>query len=407
MKRYYEEFVIFSICVLLAGAFISHGAGNVGQVCCLVSVGLGIYWHKLEFCHDLRKIYIVMIAWVVAVFCSCLYAPEAFDSVRQWFNRWIWSSLSIFLVSGLHFSKKWNRIILGLFVVIMIIFSGLVAYEGITTHQRAGAIVNMQIMRVGSIFSVTLPLLLVMFFDERIFGNNRWWILPAVVIGNTGLLYNQTRGAWITCGLMYILILALYARRNKRITMWVLGCGLIAGVILFCSPSITHRWTLDPAHSSNSSRIRIWTAAYNIWKDNPVLGAGYTSFTDLYQKKYILPTASREEHELRHAHNNYMMVLAEQGAVGLYFYLFCYLSFVYYGVREYRKYRDPYSLMLACIFLAELIHVMTECTLHSPTLLRIYWTLVGTMISMHLQWKSDFLINSDIVRTEILDYEKL
>lgn len=387
-SEYLEKIIPYCLILLTFGSFVTFGTGNIGQILCLL-VMFWCFWHRMVIVGGQSKNFVfVYLLWALAVLFSTLYSDVPLRNISRWANRYVWVSLPFFLMLVLLYKEKWGKYCLAAEILSITITCGLLAYQGITTHQRAGAIINANVMEIGSILVVALPLIFICFMDERIFGKWRWFVLPMFLVCNLGLLYNQTRGAWITCSLMYLLIFIFYFKRNKKITVIVLAGIILTGIFMSANPMITKRWTLDPYHSSNASRVRIWTAAYNMWKDNPIIGVGYQGFKERYQKRYILHSVSKIEKKLTHAHNNMMMILAEQGIVGLSFFLLCYVFFVCQGWKNYRTYHDPYSLMTVVITAGTLVHGMTECNLHMPFFLRIYWLLQGIAWAMHIQWRN-------------------
>lgn len=382
-----DWFTNFALIVLFVGVFITHGTGNIGTVLCLLALIGQVYTRKVFFGKDEKQLLLVYCLWAGAVLFSTFYGVEPMRWISRWANLYVWCFIAFPLMMFLPRREEGNKKSLIAGLLILTVLCGMLAYQGIVYHQRAGSIINTGIMTIGSVLSVTLPSMFICFLDERIFGKYRWFVFLAFVICNMGLLYNQTRGAWLACGLMYIVAAVLYFRRDIKITAIVLAMGFVAGLLVCGNSYISSRWTLDPNHSSNIMRVRTWTSAYQIWKDNPILGSGYRTFEKLYQNQYISPKASEEEKRLTHAHNNYLMVLAEQGIVGEIFFLFCYGTMLLYGIGEYYRFKDPYSLMITAIVAGTLIHGCTECNLDNPFFLRIYWTILGWAIYSHNSWK--------------------
>lgn len=389
MKRFE---VIISICliILTLGTFVTFGFGNIGQILCLLVIGLCLYYRKITLDDEAKRYLLVYAVWALAVLFSCLYADVPMQSASKWANRYIWCFMPFVTMLLLVKNSQWGKWCIAVEIFAVTVAGALLTYQGVTTHQRAGSILlETNIMTIGSILACTLPFIFVCVMDERVFGKYRWYVLPAFLICNFGLLYNQTRGAWISCGVMYLLTFGLYFMRNKKVTVAILIVFFAVGTYMFMNPYVTRRWTLDPAHSSNSVRIRIWQAAYNMWKDNPVLGVGYMGFENRYQNKYMVTSAAPREKRFTHAHNNCMMILSEQGIIGLGSFLFCYLFFVYEGWKNYRKYNDPYSLMTVVTTLGGLMYGLIECNLHMPFYLRIYWLVQGIILAMHMQWRRE------------------
>ena len=389
MKRF-EIVIPICLVILTLGSFVTFGLGNVGQILCLLALGMCLCCHQITLDDEGKRYLLVYSLWALAVLFSCLYADVPVQSVSKWANRYIWCFMPFVTMLLLVKNIQWGKWCIVVEIFAVTIAGALLTYQGVTTHQRAGSILlESNVMAVGSVLACTLPLIFVCFMDERVFGKYRWYVLPAFLVCNFGLLYNQTRGAWISCGLMYLLTFLLYMQRSKKVTTVVVVGALLVGAFMLANPYVTRRFTLNSQESSIAIRLRIWQASYNMWKDHPIIGVGYLGFKDRYQNKYMVSTAAPRERGFTHAHNNMLMVLAEQGIVGLSFFLFCYLFFAYQGWRNYRKYHDPYSLMTVVTTLGALMHGIIECNLHMPFYLRIYWLVQGIALSMHMLWKKE------------------
>ena len=213
-----QSFTNLGLMVLFAGIFLSHGAGNVGTIMCLLALIWQFLLGRKTIGRDENNLLRVFVLWAGVVFFSTLHGLQPFHWISRWANLYVWCSLPLGLLMVLRRNEKWNKIAFAVGIVVLTVLCGLMAYEGIMYHRRAGAIVETNVMAMGSVLSVTLPCILVCFLDERVFGKYRWLVLPAFVICNMGLLYNQTRGAWIACGLMYLVATILYFRRDIEVT---------------------------------------------------------------------------------------------------------------------------------------------------------------------------------------------
>ena len=108
-------------------------------------------------------------------------------------------------------------------------------------------------------------------------GVNALYILSAVIIFQ-GLLFTKTRASIYTFFAGFILIL-LSKIRVKKALVFLAALFTLYGINPTHVKSITETVTIDPdqagprQHSDNLRRI-MWTGAYHVWKDYPILGVG-------------------------------------------------------------------------------------------------------------------------------------
>ncbi|MEV4703385.1 O-antigen ligase family protein [Actinoplanes sp. NPDC049316] len=163
----------------------------------------------------------------------------------------------------------------------------------------------------------------------------------ALLAGATFLLLplglTLSRGAWIAtaCAVLVLLVVA-----NWRMAVALVGVGALgfAVLTLTAGSSDPASGTFDQRITSIASsgsepdqsvqdRYALWHAATAIWADHPVLGVGLKDFPH-YRDSYASvalsagsdvgdPTTGVGREPLLSAHNQYLMVLSEQGTVGI------------------------------------------------------------------------------------------
>jgi O-antigen ligase len=146
-----------------------------------------------------------------------------------------------------------------------------------------------------------------------------------------------SRGAWIAtaCAVVVLLVIASWRLAAVLIGMAALG---VAIVVLGAGGSDPASNGLDQRVSSIVSsgsapdqsvrdRYALWHAAFAIWADHPVVGVGLKDFAE-YRDSYASVELSAgsdvgdrssgiSREPLLSAHNQYLMVLSEQGTVGI------------------------------------------------------------------------------------------
>lgn len=147
------------------------------------------------------------------------------------------------------------------------------------------------------------------------------------------VLLTLTRGVWIASAFGVSVSAYFIPRRVFIYTLITIAC--IFGALSYFSNAFNQRIYSKgtDAQVSNSQRKNIWHANIEIFKDYPLLGAGYTLNNELlpqYYKKLGIPA-----NELKsHAHNQYLHFAAGTGIVGLTIFcvfLFCLLRIALVG----------------------------------------------------------------------------
>ena len=173
-------------------------------------------------------------------------------------------------------------------------------------------------------------------FGLALHGRPRIVLLTAAAFLLLPLGLTLSRGAWIAtaCAVLVLLVIA-----NWRIAVVMVGMAALAvAILLLGAGGGDSSSTLDERVTSISSsgsepdqsvqdRYALWHAAIAIWADHPVVGVGLKDFAE-YRDSYASvslsagsdvgdPTSGVSREPLLSAHNQYLMVLSEQGTVGI------------------------------------------------------------------------------------------
>jgi O-antigen ligase len=158
-----------------------------------------------------------------------------------------------------------------------------------------------------------------------------------VLLATAGLLtlplaFSLSRGAWIATACSVLVMLIAF---NWRVAAATVASGVLAlavvTVVAGHGPAAGERLTSIASTGSEPDRsvrdrYALWATAVGIWADHPVLGVGMKDFVE-YRDRYSPMSLSGgsdvddPQHGFRRepllsAHNQYLMVLSEQGIVG-------------------------------------------------------------------------------------------
>jgi len=214
---------------------------------------------------------------------------------------------------------------------------------------------------------------------------NGLWLLRllAVTLGYVAIFLSYTRGAWIAMALSTGVLLSFTLSWKK------LGAAAIAAIaglvgIIVASPHLKSRIfsILDMSHRSNSDRLFIWQANWNMFKDHPLFGIGH-NIRGHMQKEYLDAIGADVEY-VGHAHNNLMQYLSATGVLGGVLFAGVAGLFLIYSYRLIRRYRDDSfmrNLSIGLLSAQILFHGggITECNFFDAEvrhLLIFVWALV-------------------------------
>jgi len=271
----------------------------------------------------------MMLGFIVAICLSHLshaYVGGAINSMEKFLP----SMVGFFLVvTGVNDRKKFNLLIL-----VLIILISFVACEGIQQYKTGYAIGGMEplyqnaisvdgeqikIPRIrwyglfndpndfGLLLIIVIPFLINMLMQRK-------FIIPLVSLSFVlpALYYTNSRGSMLA-GAVAICSYFLIQYRSKKGVM--LGLVMIVPLLLL-GPS--RMGNMSGKEESAYGRIESWYQGYQMFKSNPLFGVGMGSYTDY--------------HELT-AHNSFVLVMAELGFLGLFFFT----GLIYYPLARLRS----------------------------------------------------------------------
>jgi len=163
---------------------------------------------------------------------------------------------------------------------------------------------------------MTLPILRYL----QLTSANRWvrWAMPlTMVLFLGGNAASYSRGAWLACGAMLVV---LWLRSRKRVLLGVLFVAAVGAILALAPEKMFERFeTIEKYEEDDSAmtRIYMWKLSWDIATDRPLTGGGFGVFDawHLYER-YKSPVP-----RVRSVHSSYFEVLGEHGFPGLFLFL--------------------------------------------------------------------------------------
>lgn len=202
------------------------------------------------------------------------------------------------------------------------------------------------------------------------------------LVALAALLYNGTRGAWLAVAIVAPIAAYFVVRDKKKYFAAGLAAVILLGGLFISRPALQSRAEsiTDTHYQSNTERILLWTSAYHMFQDHPMLGVGFSKFEQAYKTQYISPKA--KEPGLGHAHSNVMQMLGERGALGCAAFLAMWGYFVYFGLHGWKKEKDIAFLLFFSIVMGLMLQGLTEYNMGNSVVTKLFWFLLG----LCLQW---------------------
>jgi O-antigen ligase len=221
--------------------------------------------------------------------------------------------------------------------------------------------------------------------------NKPWHRVILLVIGAaiaTGLVLSYTRSSWLA--VVAALAIAVVVRLRLMKVALIVGFGaLVAGVwymrddnrFMDYAPNFDrtiYHSNLD-AHLastyklediSSAERVYRWVAGYKMWEANPLLGYGPGNFYNFYKSYTVnaFQTYVSDNPEKSTVHNYFLLLLVEQGIIGLLifivltFVIFIHAEKLYHRVtdKQDRRWVIAIVMSLAAIYVNNMLSDLIE-----------------------------------------------
>jgi len=192
---------------------------------------------------------------------------------------------------------------------------------------------------------------------------------PALVILGAALLVSGSRGAYLALIAALVVMTLVYVPR-ARMLIYVGAAALFAlvgGAIFGLVPASITTAVLDLFGISNidvanptlqdwptAERLAHQLAGLRMFADHPILGVGIGNYPAAYHKYQVAPVWVND---LGHAHNYYINIAAEAGAIGLIAFLAVLVAAFVIVARLYRRAETPWARTIALGALGVLVTV--------------------------------------------------
>jgi putative inorganic carbon (hco3(-)) transporter len=229
--------------------------------------------------------------------------------------------------------------------------------------RRAGG----TLLRPNEFAALVVPLLLLSFAIMCGTRIRSRLTLPTVILGASGLLFSFSRGGWVAFAVSFLFLqFVMIKRRMASSRMFFLTVVVVLLAICFHAGVRSRIYGDD--QNAFQSRFPLNEIALNMVRAHPIIGVGGNTFWNVIRSYTI--TIDPEDTYLDVVHNQYLLVLAECGLLGLISFLLLLFSCFRESWRCARNTADPFlqasGIGITAAFLAFVVHGMVEGIVGSP-----------------------------------------
>lgn len=144
-------------------------------------------------------------------------------------------------------------------------------------------------------------------------------LLSALVFITLGFFATESRGGLVALTVAMAAALAIFRRQRAQIVSLAIVGSAAAAVWLYSRPDSFDR--LTTFGGGGSGREDIWSVAWRVFEDHPLVGVGLGNFQDV-EARYVLEPGGLTHvayisETPKAVHNSYLGLLVETGVVGL------------------------------------------------------------------------------------------
>lgn len=264
---------------------------------------------------------------------------------------------------------------------------------GIPGHQILSDLVHHKGIRSGSFYGSTpLGALMVLAVGAGISvalaAQSRFWRLAVggcILVCVCAAVFTYTRASWLAMFLVFGFVLI-----GIRKTPWVVAVSVCCAVLFAAAlgPMVAERLaklSFSKAERSLRERVHYYTAAWHIFREQPVRGLGwgcYFSINDILANERYVSTPRPSETATATVHSAYLQVLVKAGLLGLVSFLAVILAWLRKVGAAYRigdRQERDFGLFVGITagLLGYLAHSAFENFFQWPVMAQSFWLMLG------------------------------
>jgi len=345
-----------------------------------------------------------LIFFVLLASISLINAPKNIFTFFEYFNIIAFCILIVLLPYLISHQSQITRFFI-FFVFLMTAHSIFVIFQSISSGGRAFGLLGVfytDFAGLAFLYSVIL------FIYSS--GSKKILFGLSSVINLIGLIFSQTRNAWLSTFLILIVLFALLYFSSSKLFVhkkYILQALAILTLIILTLLSVLMQSSnaniskrldsktqevqlTDNTESVNENsfvaRLFIWHTAINAFTKEPIIGIGLYSFKYTTHKYYTIPKPFFKQFvEFKTPHVAYLEILVEAGIVGLIGFLYFLITVIKLTITLLKSVNDKQIvisrlLIAISIFYIAVSMTMTEAWLYGQYLVW-FGIVLGSLIS--------------------------
>lgn len=233
-----------------------------------------------------------------------------------------------------------------------------------------------------------------------IFAANRAWS-PSVRLASLGLASLAALGVFLTVsrgalvGMLAAMLVAPFAigKTRRAAAVATIVFALAASGVYFAAvaPASAVTRITDPDRDGGSGREDLWRVGWRMVEDNPVRGVGAGNFPERSADYLLRPGATERDtfivDEKKVAHNVYLTVLSELGAVGLALFLGAIalsLRAAWRAASVFRAHGELTMELVSRALLIALVSLLAVAFFSSALYVKQFWVLLALAPALRL-----------------------
>jgi O-antigen ligase len=205
----------------------------------------------------------------------------------------------------------------------------------------------------------------------------KWLGVAAFICGMIALILTGSRGAWIATFISFI-IFGIIAVRKGRLKLSVLLIGASIGIligILFYGSIYERIFGYDLG--SAASRSQQYQVALQIIKNHPIFGVGANNYANAL-RQYLAQNPDSSVFKWV-VHNKYLLVWAETGIFGLFFFVMFLISTIRQGFKISQtndSFLSPIALSFVAAISGQMAHMFFD-VFHGRPQVQLLWLIAA------------------------------
>lgn len=332
---------LISILALLASHLDARPAQSIMTL--MVWVLPIIYIFRYSYVFSVGQVYLLIFSFLL-FFSSVAGLAETDEFWEGNSFRAYWLYLLPFglvpVIANIPITKDWLLNIL----ILCGLFSFAVVLKDVSSGDVRGVRHGLPIP-YGTISLTTSLLCLIFVFDQSVLHIKKAFLLFSSVLAGIGVVWSQTRGAWLYLILWALVVSLLWFRYEQSmkkksivaaIAMIIIGLCILLPPGEFIQKRVSHAVhelemyaNSSEVRTSSGQRLDLWLVSVEAFLEKPILGGGSVGFIGK-RNELIESGRINIQPTLQHSHNDLLWFAATRGILGV-----LALLVLYFGLSVY------------------------------------------------------------------------